>query len=106
MDIQLKIERTGEQEMWALSGELTIFSLSHRNLANQWIKLFPTQGKWCIDGKNLSTIDTGGLAFLIECLKHAKKNKLGLRFSLPSSGVENLIEAQGVSELIESNVQS
>jgi|688.fasta_scaffold678081_2 ABC-type transporter Mla MlaB component len=104
MDIDLKIEKKGDQVIWVLSGELTIFSLSHRNLANQWIKLFPTQGSWQIEAEKLSTIDTGGLAFLIECLKHAKKNKVELRFSLPSSGVENLIQAQGVSALIESNV--
>ena len=101
MDIGVAIEQRNTQVISSFSGVLTVFSLSEGKRASQWIKLFPTEGKsWLISGKNLSKVDTAGLAFFIECVSHAKKNKMNLEFSLLSSELENLIRAQGISELI------
>jgi ABC-type transporter Mla MlaB component len=88
---------------WIFSGDLTVFPLSKQ--ANSWIKLFPTEGKWLISGQNISRIDTAGLAFLLECIAHAKAKAIELKFiSLPSA-VSPLMKAQGVENLITAHVE-
>ncbi len=104
--LDLVIKQDAKQTLWTFSGVLSVFSLSQGENAKKWMKIFPKAGSWRISGKTLSKIDTAGLAFLIECIRHAQEHQLILKFSLPSSGVENLIHAHGVSALIEAHVES
>ena len=78
--IEKKLEGDLEKNIWVLSGDLTVFSLSEK--AKSWIKLFPKSGFWVISGEKISKIDTAGLAFLLESVVHAKNNNIKLRFSV------------------------
>lgn len=106
MTIELDIQSHENQVVWTLSGALTVFSLSEAKKAEKWIKRFPLEGQWLVSAEHVSTVDTAGLAFFIECVAHAKKNNLSLEFSLLPKALANLIAAQGVSELIGTHVHS
>ncbi len=90
--------------LWKFSGDLTVFALS--NSAKEWIRLFPVKGPWEISGEKISSIDTAGLAFLLECISHAKKHSIKLRFVGLPPAVSPLMKAQGVEKLITDYVEN
>jgi len=88
---------------WRLSGDLKIFLLSTE--LSHWMKQFPKEGPWKLLLEGVTRMDTGGLAFLLACVKHAKSQQLEVHFKSVPESVWPLARAQGVAELLKAYVQ-
>ena len=104
---RLSLHSNDSNSIWVLSGDLVYDTICLKitdleNLRptpvvlNDDKKLFP----WNIDGRNIKSFDSCGAAFLLSCLRYAKKNRLKLQLiDLPES-VFPLLQVQGVAGLI------
>ncbi|MDF2529586.1 MAG: hypothetical protein K0Q57_466 [Gammaproteobacteria bacterium] len=84
---------------WKLKGELTMMSLS--SLWRSLDEARPSTSPWQIDFADISQMDSAGVAFLIDCIRYAESLKLELEFLNLSHEAFGLIEAQGVTSLIQ-----
>ncbi len=105
-EINLKIQTLGKKTVWTLQGDWTVFALSQGKKAAFWLSKFPVQGDWEIVGKELTHLDTAGLAFLLECVLFVRAKKMNLKFSLLPKRVVPLIKAQGLWELMKGYVEA
>ena len=95
--VPLTLTISDEDGSWRLAGELTFAFLSREY--NLLARQFPTQGKWVLNCKALTRVDTSGAAFLLSCIRHANRLSLDLKIVSIHTPLVNLMKAQGVWEL-------
>lgn len=90
--------KKGSPAQWQLSGELTYASLSedYKKLQAQR----PGQGAWHLNCQGIKRIDSAGIAYLLDCVRYSQQQKLCLRINRLPELARNLMQAQGVAELI------
>lgn len=85
---------------WRLSGVMSMFTIS--DYYKKFDRLRPrAKGSWVIDCRDVAQIDTAGIAYLLSCIRHAKRYRLGLKFDHMPAEVFDLMHAQGVKSLFE-----
>ncbi|NCX94662.1 MAG: STAS domain-containing protein [Gammaproteobacteria bacterium] len=92
-------ELNRQEGLWKLSGHMTAFSLS--NAYPAWARSRPKAGAWEIDFSGVELMDSVGLAFVLDSIRYAEGQSLTLSLQHLPKAVCALINAQGVSSLIE-----
>lgn len=98
VDAQLSLEAR-DPNAWFINGQLTTMALSNR--WRRFDKCRPKKGAWVIDCGGVSKMDSAGIAYILTCVKYAKKNRLGIKLHHMPEEVFQLMKAQGVMPLIE-----
>ena len=92
-----------ESGAWNMVGELTM-----RALSKTWSGLCnerPLRGKWVIDCKKVTKIDSAGVAYFIDALRFAKAHKLTLTIVHVPKTLHGLMSAQGLLPLFETVIK-
>lgn len=88
------IDVTVEQETILLSGELTRHTLMQ--IPSHIVKSMASKTNALVDLKNVSKVDTAGLAWLFYLLEQAQLANCQLRFANLPSKLDNLINLSSV----------
>ncbi len=93
---RLTLNKTSEG-VWQLAGEMTMYGVSdarHVLLRNR-----PTQGAWIVEGRQLKSVDSAGLALILDMMRYARDHNITLTVrGLPAIARE-LVEVQGLISL-------
>lgn len=83
---------------WQLEGELTFASLSqhYQSLLSQR----PKQSAWQLDCRNITRIDSAGIAYMLDCIRYAELMQLSFSVTHLPPLAHGLMQAQGVAQLI------
>lgn len=83
--------------VWRVMGTLTA-----EFIAGQYKKTMtkrPTTGDWCINCQEVEKIDSAGLAFLLDCARFARANRIQFTLEALPKTAFSLIEVQGLGDV-------
>ena len=90
-----------QDNVWHLEGAATLFELSR---TKDSFNNRPAAGEWLIDCKNLTQIDTAGIALLLDFIRYSKHARVKIKIKSLPKAVKPLMEAQGVLAIINEHV--
>ena len=79
---------------WEIKTPLTMYKIPEAMAV--WRRLIPSSGDWQINLKNISQLDSAGVAFLLWCVRQAKQRDLHLNICNTPKNLQSLTEVQGV----------
>jgi ABC-type transporter Mla MlaB component len=86
-----------EAGYWQFQGKLTFNSVSTQ--LKGWSKMRPLGGNWHINLAQVSHVDSAGIAYLLECIRYAKKHQLEFKLLAFPDIAKPLLKVQGVAPL-------
>ncbi|WP_150466765.1 lipid asymmetry maintenance protein MlaB [Francisella sp. SYW-9] len=89
-----------ENHTWTIDSELTLKTVAliykdfNKNLKN-------ISSTWIVDFKNCHKVDSGGLALIIEYIKHAQNNSIKLELANVNPKILSLAKVHGAKDILE-----
>jgi len=93
---------TSEPGVFRLMGELSVYGIS--DLWPVFHEHLPTEGRWVIDCRAVTLIDTAGISVLISALRYAHQQHLQFTIQGLPEEARTLMQVHGVLSLFDQNM--